>query len=85
MNESQARSGPMPSVGLAGSDGNEPGGKGAICKVKKVKQRKAPANQTEKRYTISFNTIRRDDREHFQTIRDYRVEPHESSDPESKV
>ena len=44
-----------------------------------------PANQTEKRYTISFNTIRRDDREHFQTIRDYRVEQHESSDPEPKV
>jgi hypothetical protein len=39
-----------------------------------------PANPTEKRFTISFNTIRRDDREHFQTIRDYRVEPHESTD-----
>ena len=44
-----------------------------------------PQNDAMKRYTISFNTIRRDDREHFQTIRDYRVEQHESSDPEPKV
>ena len=39
-----------------------------------------PSNPTEKRYTISFNTIRRDDREHFQTLRDYRTDPHESTD-----
>ena len=38
-----------------------------------------PSNPTEKRYTISFNTIRRDDREHYQTLRDYRTDPHESS------
>ena len=44
-----------------------------------------PPNRSDKRYTISFNTIRREDREHFQTIRDYRTEPHESTDTGSKV
>jgi uncharacterized protein (TIGR02466 family) len=37
-----------------------------------------PPNGADKRYTISFNTIRRADRDHFQTIRDYRTDPHES-------
>ena len=35
-------------------------------------------NGADKRYTISFNSIRRADRDHFQTIRDYRTDPHES-------
>ena len=37
-------------------------------------------NQTEKRYTVSFNTIRHSDRAAFMNIRDYRIDPHESTD-----
>ena len=41
---------------------------------------RVPANITEKRYTVSFNTIRRADRANLMKIRDYRIEPHESTE-----
>ena len=34
----------------------------------------------EKRYTVSFNTIRRADGANLMKIRDYRIEPHESTE-----
>jgi|TARA_B100000927_G_scaffold183581_1_gene147802 uncharacterized protein (TIGR02466 family) len=39
-----------------------------------------PNNPTKKRFTISFNTIRHADREYYLTLRDYRMQKHESDD-----
>jgi len=39
-----------------------------------------PRNPTQKRYTISFNTVRHMDRDYYSTLRDYRMEKHESVD-----
>ena len=37
-----------------------------------------PPNQSGKRYTVSFNTVRTADKGHLATVKDYRREKHES-------
>ena len=37
-----------------------------------------PPNQSNKRYTVSFNTVRTADKGHLATVKDYRREKHES-------
>jgi len=53
---------------------------GLLCLFPSWMRHHVPSNTTEKRYTVSFNTIRHSDRAAYAKIRDYRIDPHESTD-----